>query len=144
MHMAHRDFPFRRALINEEEWLAVLSLSTMWDFFDVRKVAIEELSQVGMNSVTKVLLAREYKIQDWLLAGYQELAKRDETISFPEAERVGKDTAILIFQIREDIFRRMTQNWGCTQRIQKAFEGELKEVGEVPIDLFEEHSPRVL
>jgi hypothetical protein len=112
----------------------------MWDFFDVRKVAIEELSQVEMNSMTKVLLAREYKIQQWLFAGYQELAKRDETISFPEAERVGKDTAILIFQIREDIFRRVQSDLGCAQRIQKVFERELKEVEEVPKDLFEEHS----
>jgi hypothetical protein len=74
----------------------------MWDFFDVRKSAIEELSKVAMNPVTKVLLARECNIQEWLLAGYDELAKRKETISLDEAEQLGKDTAILLFQIREE------------------------------------------
>jgi len=85
-----------------EEWTAVLKLSTMWDFSHVRKLAIKELSNIAMNPVNRILLGRQYTLQTWLFAGYEELAKRTEPISIGEAERLGWDTAILIFQIREE------------------------------------------
>jgi hypothetical protein len=100
--MTCSDFPLQRTTITEEEWTAVLRLSAMWDFFDVHRLAIEELSKVVMSPVTKILLARQFTIQKWLFAGYEELAKRTEPISVGEAEQLGWETAILIFQIREE------------------------------------------
>jgi len=96
------NIPLQRTTITEEEWTAVLKLSAMWDFFEVRKLAIEELSKVTMNPVTKILLARLCAIPKWLSAGYEELVKRTDPISVGEAEQLGWDTAILIFQIREE------------------------------------------
>jgi len=168
LKLLSHDCPFRKPLISEEEWLAVLKLSTMWDFFDVRNLAIKVLSKVTMNPVTKVLLAREYNIQEWLLAGYDELAKRKETISLDEAEQLGKDTAIRLFQIREEsladfytirVVERDTSvlrvvkvtteghvgpfdrtGCECAEGIRKAFVEELKAVQE----LDENRRPRVL
>jgi hypothetical protein len=78
----------------------------MWDLFSIRKLAIEELSKFTMDPVTRIILARQYNIQKWLFAGYEDLAKRTEPISISEAEQLGRDTAILIFQIREESLAR--------------------------------------
>jgi len=74
----------------------------MWDLSSIRKLAIEELLEFKMDPVTRITLARQYSVQKWLFAGYEELAKRTEPISIREAEQLGWDTAILIFQIREE------------------------------------------
>ena len=64
-----------KASITEEEWSNTLKLSTMWNFPEICKLAIEQLSKVAMNPVTKVLLARQYTLQEWLFTGYEELVK---------------------------------------------------------------------
>jgi hypothetical protein len=96
------DIPLRTTTITEKEWTAALKLSTMWDFFEVRKLAIEELPTVVVNPVTKILLARQYSLPKLLFTGYKELVQRTEPIKIGEAEQLGWDTAILIFQIREE------------------------------------------
>jgi hypothetical protein len=73
----------------------------MWDFFDIRKLAIEELSANKINPITKILLARQYTARALLFAGYDELVNSTELISVAEAERLGWDTAIRIFNIRQ-------------------------------------------
>jgi hypothetical protein len=96
-----RDMPHARpsvASISEEEWAAVLKLSSVWDFFDIHKLAIEELS---VNPITKILLVRQYTARALLFAGYDELTNDTESISVADAERLGWDTAIRIFNTRQ-------------------------------------------
>jgi len=117
----------------------------MWDFFEVRKLAIEELSKLVMSPITKILLARRYNIQKWLFAGYEELAKRTEPVSVGEAEQLGWDTAIMIFQVREESLVDIVAGWGektdcdagvdrtdcnCAEGIWRVFAKELKDVEE--------------
>jgi len=140
-----RDIPLQRTTVTEEEWTVVLELPTMWDFFEVRKLAIEELSKLVMSPITKILLARRYNIQKWLFAGYEELAKRTEPVSVGEAEQLGWDTAILIFQVREESLVDIVAGWGektdcdagvdrtdcnCAEGIWRVFAKELKDVEE--------------
>jgi hypothetical protein len=87
--------------MSEEEWIAVLKLSTMWDFFNVRKMAIEALSRIEMNPITKILVAKQYMVRTLLFNGYNELANGTGPISVAEAERLGWKTAIHIFNIRQ-------------------------------------------
>jgi hypothetical protein len=63
----------------------------MWDFFHVRRLAIEERSPSKMNPITKILLARQYTARVLLFAGYDELANGTESISVADAERLGWD-----------------------------------------------------
>lgn len=87
----------------------------MWDFFEVRTLAIEELSKVAMNPIPKISFARQYNIPKWLLAGYEDLVKRKEPISLDEVEQLGWDTAIQIYQIREESLAKILVD--CTQVI---------------------------
>lgn len=85
-----------------EEWTSVLKLSTMWDFLDTRALALQNLAKTKMDLVTKVLIAKQYKIHDWLFAGYEALAKRTSPISLSEAERLGLTTTVQLYLIREE------------------------------------------
>lgn len=84
-----------------DEWISVLKLSTMWEFQETRKLAIQTLSS-GIDLTTKILLGKQYKVGEWLFAAYEGLAKRTEPISLDEAERLGLETAIRLYQIREE------------------------------------------
>jgi len=84
------------------KWVSVLKLSTMWDFHETRELAIKELSKEGMmDLVMKVGLAKQFKIPEWLFAGYERLIKRKEAISIVEAELLGLTTVVRLFRIRE-------------------------------------------
>jgi hypothetical protein len=85
-----------------DEWISVLKLSTMWDFLEMRELAINELSLWPIDWITKIVLARQYKISQWLFAAYEGLAKRKEPISVAEAQQLGLTTVIRIVQIREE------------------------------------------
>jgi hypothetical protein len=71
--------------MSEEEWIAALKLSTMWDFFNVRKLAIEALSRIEMNPITKILVGKQYMVRTFLFDGYYELAVGTGPISVAEA-----------------------------------------------------------
>jgi hypothetical protein len=140
-----------------EEWESVLKLSTMWDFRETRKLAIRELSKDGMMDLTmKVGLARQYKVPDWLIEGYEGLIKREKTISDTEAEQLGLLTVARLFRIREESIARIPRKrirtlgdgWNscefyeesgpfnradchCEEDIRRQFLEELKEVAEV-------------
>jgi hypothetical protein len=91
-----------------EKWVSVLKPSTMWDFRETRKLATRELSKQGMMDLTmKLQLAREYKVSNWLIEGYEALIKREEAISNAEAEQLGLLTVVRPFshsrgEYRED------------------------------------------
>ncbi|KIM71308.1 hypothetical protein PILCRDRAFT_82922, partial [Piloderma croceum F 1598] len=102
---ASSDLPPKKMIMSEEEWIAALKLSTMWDFFNVRKLAIEALSRIKMNPITKILVAKQYMVRTLLFDAYDELANGTGPISVAEAERLGWETAIHIFNIRQKSFR---------------------------------------
>ncbi|KAF8066541.1 hypothetical protein FPV67DRAFT_1195147 [Lyophyllum atratum] len=121
-----------------KDWIAALKLSTMWNFRNIRHLAIAKLSlDITIHPVDKVVLAKEYKVPDWLLAGYHELVKRSAPIAPAEAVRLGLETTVLLFHVREDICssefayysgykRREDQNF--MEQVKKVFKKELKEV----------------
>jgi hypothetical protein len=141
-----------------DEWISVLKLSTMWEFDACRNLVIDELSKDGnIDPITKVGLAKQYKIPQWLFEGYETFIKRKEAISAAEAEQLGLATVVRLFHIREKSIarcypRKATQiggyGWGspsyymdtgpfdrtqchCIEDIREEFEEELRELGVV-------------
>jgi hypothetical protein len=112
--------------MSEEEWIAALKLSTMWDFFNVRKLAIEALSRIGINPITKILVAKQYMVRTLLFNGYDEMANGTGPISVAEAERLGWETAIHIFNIRQkSVGTRRNMDFG--DDIRQLFAKELED-----------------
>jgi hypothetical protein len=87
--------------LNQQEWMSVLKLCTLWEFADVRGRAIQELTKESIGSIEKIECGKSYDVKEMLLEGYIELLKRDETISDEEGERLGWKTASKLHFLRE-------------------------------------------
>jgi len=87
--------------MGSEEWISVLKLSTMWTFGDLRQKAIKSLERLNINPLEKVMLARTYKVESFLVGGYKELIKRKEGPSLEEAKTLGYEAAIQLYEKRE-------------------------------------------
>ncbi|KAH6907067.1 hypothetical protein BKA70DRAFT_1286143, partial [Coprinopsis sp. MPI-PUGE-AT-0042] len=73
--------------LSQDEWISVLKLSTLWRFNELRKLAISHLSwswpRPTMDPIDRICLAKEYRVYDWLLQGYQQ-----------EGEKIGMEVAL--------------------------------------------------
>jgi len=102
---------------SRKDWMAALRLSTMWEFEDIRKLAIRELTKTnGNNAVEKVLLGKEFRVPEWLMAGYNDLVDRPETISAEETTRLGLETTVRLLRLRDSQGRRQEYCSRCGWR----------------------------
>jgi hypothetical protein len=102
--------------MGREEWLSVLKLSTLWRFKELRTKALNRLSQIQIDPVDKVILARDYGVEGWLVEGYTELVKRDEGLSSEARRRLGYETALQLYVKREDTYKRGLEKTQRTSR----------------------------
>jgi hypothetical protein len=93
-------------VMGRTEWVSVLKLSTLWRFGELREEALDELAQMEIDPIDKVILARDYRVEKWLVEGYTELVKRDAGLSAEERKRLGYETAFQLYERREESFRR--------------------------------------
>ena len=103
----------------------------MWEIYDVRQIAITHLTklQPPMTSIEKIVLAKQYFVEEWLRAGYEELVNRPSTLSDDEAEQISWKSAMWVCRIREGQSRKYgTTAASVSNAVNKAFEVELKEV----------------
>jgi len=90
--------------MNRYEWESALILSTMWDFREIRALAIQKLSQMKAREVDKITLRRKYGVASWLLEGYTDLAAREGIIE-EGGEKLGGETVVRLFRVREAGFK---------------------------------------
>lgn len=88
-------------------WTAILSVAERFIFEKLRKHAIEELERNWdcMTTVSRLCLAHQFDISQWLHRTYADLVIRDHPLSVDEAEQIGYPTAILVAQAREQVLR---------------------------------------
>ncbi|KAI6040611.1 hypothetical protein EDC04DRAFT_2566843 [Pisolithus marmoratus] len=98
--------------LDQDQWISVLKLSTMWKFDELRKVAIQRLDQPfqPLNPVEKFVLASKYGIKQWILPALLVLAQRSEPISVEEGHRIGFDNALKLAAVREEFKRTRLVN----------------------------------
>ncbi|KAF7356246.1 hypothetical protein MVEN_00956100 [Mycena venus] len=106
--------------MSKEEWISVLKLSTLWYFLDARELAIRQLDWIGLESVERILLARQYDVPGWLREGYEDLATRDEGISLEDAQKIGWETALRLYQTREMAQKNNSYTYGGRKCFQDA------------------------
>ncbi|KAG1842887.1 hypothetical protein DFJ58DRAFT_854871 [Suillus subalutaceus] len=87
---------------SSDNWLAILELSTRWQFLEMRKLAIEQLQNLKMDPVEKIAIYNKYDIdRSLLLPEYKHLCTREGQMSIEEGEKVGLLTVLAIHQARE-------------------------------------------
>ncbi|EAU81244.1 hypothetical protein CC1G_09488 [Coprinopsis cinerea okayama7 len=123
--------------LTQSEWVSVLKLSTLWLFKGLRKVAIAELSEIDMDAVERVRLAKAYDVCDWLLGGYEALAEREEPLTEEDAGKIGTATALklsavalrrLRCKLRGEDVSPMKINQLCGDDILETFSDEISRV----------------
>jgi len=95
--------------MGRDEWTSVLKLSTLWGFRELKQRALDALAQMPIHPADKVVLAREYDVERWLVDGYMELVKRDTGLSSEEKKKLGYESSLRVYEKREDTFRRGLQ-----------------------------------
>ncbi|KAI6130100.1 hypothetical protein EV401DRAFT_2128668 [Pisolithus croceorrhizus] len=99
--------------LSQAQWISVLQLSTMWEFKELREVAIlySDLPSRPLGPVSKFVLASKYGIRRWLLPALIELAERSWPLSLEEGHRIGFENALKLAAVRERLRVANTMDW---------------------------------
>jgi hypothetical protein len=84
-----------------DEWLSILDLSTRWGFASIRELAIRCLKPPTPHQ--RLVLARKYAIEQWILPALQELCERPLPLTPDEARLMGIEDVVLVGSVRESV-----------------------------------------
>ena len=90
--------------LSYERWKSVLHLSTRWGFTSLRKLALQSINPP--TSFDRLLLARTYSVDDWVLPALSALCERTKPIGLKEARQMSPEDIVLVTNIREEIRMR--------------------------------------
>ena len=97
-----------------DDWIAVLELSTMWGFADIREVAIKKLGSLTMDPVHKIVTQMRYDIERaWSLDAFDALCRRPKPLDIEEGERLGVEVLAKVASTRE----KLSTTWTKPQNI---------------------------
>ncbi|KZP08624.1 hypothetical protein FIBSPDRAFT_1052292 [Athelia psychrophila] len=91
-----------------EEWTAILHLANEWRFESIRTLAITHLFPIATD-VEKIILGRQYAIDEWLGEAYLAICSREQWLSKEEGMRMKKEDIIEISAIRHQKFGQGVQ-----------------------------------
>jgi hypothetical protein len=83
------------------EWTSVLKLSTMWEFDRIRKIAIDQMSDLPMGVVEKIVIARDYHVTKWFLPSLVEYARLERPVSAEDVDHLGLEYLLKIVQTQQ-------------------------------------------
>ena len=104
----------------------MLKLSTIWNFEEARRSAIDNLPFTGMDSddpVARIELAMTYKVRQWFLPALQKLATEEHRLGTEDAQRLGLEFSLKVAELKgkvqgfEQVKRTMPSGWISSTRI---------------------------
>ena len=84
-----------------EEWKSVLHLSTRWGFASIRRLALGSINPPTAHD--RLILARTYSVNDWVIPALSALCERTTPLSLSEARQMSIEDVVLVSTVREDI-----------------------------------------
>ncbi|KAL1659801.1 hypothetical protein GGF50DRAFT_130752 [Schizophyllum commune] len=101
-----------------DDWLAILKLSTMWDFPSARNLAIKRLAKLKIDPVRQLVMQFQYNVDaQWGYEAFRALCKRREPLSLVEARDVGMEVVIKVSVARERLARTWTKPESIVQEV---------------------------
>jgi len=79
----------------------VLHLSTRWGFASIRKRALSSIKPPTPHD--RLLLARTYSVDDWVVPALSALCERTTPLTLSEARQMDIEDVVLVSTVREDI-----------------------------------------
>ncbi|KAH9927031.1 hypothetical protein B0H21DRAFT_826507 [Amylocystis lapponica] len=98
--------------LTTDEWISVLKLAHMWQFDAIRTAAIRALSTSLPDPLTRIVLARDYAVAEWLVPALNALAQRAAPLAMCDIDTLGWDYALRLAAVRET-FPGDTPACGC-------------------------------
>ena len=92
-----RDFETQE--LTYRQWKSVLHLSTCWDFASLRKLALKSIDPPTPHH--RLMLARTYSVEEWVLPALTALCSRSLPLSLDEARQMDIEDVILVAAVRE-------------------------------------------
>jgi hypothetical protein len=87
--------------LSSEEWISVLKLSTLWNFEEARRSAINNLPFTDVDHpVMRIELAMTYKVRQWFLPALQKLATQEHGLKTEDVQRLGLEFALKVAELR--------------------------------------------
>ncbi|KAI5835425.1 hypothetical protein K523DRAFT_347218 [Schizophyllum commune Tattone D] len=102
--------------LTQEQWTAVLKLATMWDFDDVRQLAVSKMGKMEMSRDQRFRLGRAYSVSKWYHGVLKDLVQRVEPLTKEDVDLVGIDIALGIASNRERIAPSIYGQWLYEER----------------------------
>ena len=90
-----------------EEWKSVLHLSTRWSFGSIRKLALSSIEPPTPHD--RLLLARTYSVDDWVVPSLSALCERTTPLTLSEARQMNIEDVVLVSTVREHTRGRTLQ-----------------------------------
>ncbi|KAG1730954.1 uncharacterized protein EDB91DRAFT_1059088 [Suillus paluster] len=104
---------YRRERMPKDHWLVILDLSTIWQFPEMKKLAVDELQNIDIEPVEKITTYDKYEIdKSLLLPAFKLLCKRPSRMSTEEGEQLKMHTVLGIHEARERAIRSAAEG-GC-------------------------------
>jgi hypothetical protein len=91
-----------------EEWISILKLSAMWEFDEIRKISADNIVDLPMDVVEKIVIARDYYVTKWFIPSLNEYARLDRSISAEDVDRLGLKYLLGIVKARQTVLKRST------------------------------------
>lgn len=88
IYMISRHFQTRE-MLTYDQWISVLKLATLWQFEEVRKLAIDTLTSIMVDPILRIEHARAYDVRQWYWIALHELGDGENSPSPQDAERLG-------------------------------------------------------
>ncbi|KAH7338042.1 hypothetical protein B0J17DRAFT_557209, partial [Rhizoctonia solani] len=75
-------------------------LANLLDFSELRTYLLP-LAEQNLGDVDKIVFAREFDITEWLAPAHVHLCQREEPLSTEEARKLGVDSVLILWRMRE-------------------------------------------
>lgn len=125
---------YRREIKPKDHWLTILELSTVWQFPEMKKLAVDELQKLDIEPIEKITTYDRYQIdKSLLLPAYKLLCKRAGRMSIVEGEQLKLHTVLGIQEARERAIRSAAEG-GC--RSPTSADADDEELERILIDVF--------
>ncbi|KAG2098759.1 uncharacterized protein F5147DRAFT_713727 [Suillus discolor] len=125
---------YRREHKPKDHWLTILELSTVWQFPEMKKLAVDELQKLDIEPIEKITTYDRYQIdKSLLLPAYKLLCKRAGRMSIVEGEQLKLHTVLGIQEARERAIRSAAEG-GC--RSPTSADADDEELERILIDVF--------
>ena len=92
-----------------ESWTHILRMAHLWEFRDIRLLAMDKLRDRA-PPVDRLVLARQYDIPSWVETARSELRARKDSLTLFEAQRLDIEDVVNIYSSREVALTRTIES----------------------------------